>query len=83
MAPNLNLRRLREAGVSIWLDTLSRELLNNGGLAELIRNYGVTGALGYVLLGGVGVVVRVAPLQVRASNGVSCWGSGPGLNRPG
>ncbi len=44
MAPNPNLRRLREAGVSIWLDTLSRELLDSGGFAELIRDWGVTGA---------------------------------------
>ena len=44
MALNPNLLRLREAGVSIWLDTLSRELLESGGFAELIRDYGVTGA---------------------------------------
>ena len=44
MAVNLNLHRLHEAGVSIWLDTLSRELLDTGGFAELIRDYGVTGA---------------------------------------
>ncbi len=44
MAPNPNLQRLREAGVSIWLDTLSRELLETGGFAGLIRDYGVTGA---------------------------------------
>ncbi len=44
MAPNPNLRRLREAGVSIWLDTLSRELLETGEFAELIGDYGVTGA---------------------------------------
>jgi transaldolase len=44
MAPNPNLQRLREAGVSIWLDTLSRELLETGGFAELISDYGVTGA---------------------------------------
>jgi transaldolase len=44
MALNPNLQRLREAGVSIWLDTLSRELLGTGGLAELISDYGVTGA---------------------------------------
>src|SRR5215831_10879650 len=44
MAPNPNLQRLHEAGVSIWLDTLSRELLETGGFAELIRDYGVTGA---------------------------------------
>jgi transaldolase len=44
MAPNPNLLRLREAGVSIWLDTLSRELLETGEFAELIDDYGVTGA---------------------------------------
>lgn len=44
MAPNPNLRRLREAGVSIWLDTLARELLETGEFAELIDDYGVTGA---------------------------------------
>jgi transaldolase len=41
---NQNLRRLHEAGVSIWLDTLSRELLESGEFAELIRDYSVTGA---------------------------------------
>ena len=44
MAPNPNLQQLHEAGVSIWLDTLSRELLDSGGFAELIRDYSVTGA---------------------------------------
>jgi transaldolase len=44
VAPNPNLRRLREAGVSIWLDTLSRELLETGEFAELIEDYSVTGA---------------------------------------
>jgi hypothetical protein len=44
MAPNLTLQRLREAGVSIWLDTLSRQLLQSDGFAELIRDYAVTGA---------------------------------------
>jgi transaldolase len=44
MAPNLNLQRLRAAGVAIWLDTLSRELLDTGGFAGLIRDWGVTGA---------------------------------------
>jgi transaldolase len=38
------LRRLREAGVSIWLDTLSRDLLDSGRFAELIAGSGVTGA---------------------------------------
>jgi transaldolase len=44
MALNPNLQQLREAGVSIWLDTLSRDLLESGGFAELIGDYGVTGA---------------------------------------
>ena len=44
MALNLNLHRLRDAGVSIWLDTLSRELLDSGMFAELIADYAVTGA---------------------------------------
>jgi transaldolase len=34
---------LREAGVSIWLDDLSRELLESGRLRTLIASYGVTG----------------------------------------
>jgi len=44
VAPNPNLQLLRDAGVSVWLDTLSRELLDGGGFAELIRDFGVTGA---------------------------------------
>jgi transaldolase len=44
MAPNPNLKRLHEAGVSIWLDTLSRQLLQGGEFSELIRDYSVTGA---------------------------------------
>jgi hypothetical protein len=44
MAPDPNLHRLHEAGVSVWLDTLSRRLLESGQFAELIRDYNVTGA---------------------------------------
>ncbi len=44
MGPNTNLRRLHEAGVSIWLDTLSRDLLQSGEFATLIRDFSVTGA---------------------------------------
>src|SRR5262249_33185502 len=44
MTPNLNLEQLRGAGVSIWLDTLSRQLLESGEFAGLIRDYSVTGA---------------------------------------
>jgi transaldolase len=44
MPPNPNLQRLHEAGVSIWLDTLSRQLLDSGEFATLISDYSVTGA---------------------------------------
>ncbi len=38
------LQRLHEAGVSIWLDTLSRELLGTGAFAALVDGSAVTGA---------------------------------------
>jgi transaldolase len=38
------LQALRDAGVSIWLDTLSRELLDSGEFAGLIADSAVTGA---------------------------------------
>ena len=38
------LQSLREAGVSIWLDTLSRELLDSGDFAALIADFAVSGA---------------------------------------
>jgi transaldolase len=38
------LRELHDAGVSIWLDTLSRDLLDSGRFAELIAASAVTGA---------------------------------------
>jgi transaldolase len=41
---NPRIRRLQQAGVSIWLDSLSRDLLESGRFAELVRDYGVTGA---------------------------------------
>jgi len=44
MTPNPNLGQLQAAGVSIWLDTLSRELLDSGEFAALARDYAVTGA---------------------------------------
>jgi transaldolase len=43
MAPNPNLEALHRAGVSIWLDTLSRQLLQSGEFARLIRDYAMTG----------------------------------------
>jgi transaldolase len=38
------LRALQDTGVSIWLDTLSRELLDTGAFATLIGDSAVTGA---------------------------------------
>jgi transaldolase len=38
------LAQLRDAGVSIWLDTLSRELLAGGAFAAMIAERAVTGA---------------------------------------
>ncbi len=38
------LEALHDAGVSIWLDTLSRELLDSGDFARLIADCAVTGA---------------------------------------
>jgi len=38
------LQRLHQAGVSIWLDVLSRDLLETGAFAELIAGSAVTGA---------------------------------------
>jgi transaldolase len=38
------LQALHDAGVSIWLDTLSRELLDSGEFAKLIADCAVTGA---------------------------------------
>jgi transaldolase len=38
------LQRLNDAGVSIWLDMLSRDLLESGELERLVRDFAVTGA---------------------------------------
>jgi transaldolase len=40
---NERMRALSDAGVSIWLDDLSRERLTGGNLAGLIRDYSVVG----------------------------------------
>ena len=42
--PMSRLHELRQAGISIWLDTLSRELLDGGHFAELIADHAVTAA---------------------------------------
>ncbi len=41
---NERVQRLREAGVSIWLDTLSRELLETGSFERMMCELGVSGA---------------------------------------
>jgi transaldolase len=38
-----NLQKLSEAGVSIWLDDLSRERIETGNLADLVKNDSVVG----------------------------------------
>ncbi|HZA03381.1 MAG TPA: transaldolase family protein, partial [Propionibacteriaceae bacterium] len=37
------LQALADAGVSIWLDDLSRDRINSGNLADLVANSSVTG----------------------------------------
>lgn len=37
------LRRLRELGQSLWLDQITRELLDDGTLERYVREYGITG----------------------------------------
>ncbi|GAA0514929.1 transaldolase [Saccharopolyspora thermophila] len=43
MTTNPNLRALSEAGVSIWLDDLSRQRISSGNLAQLISEQAVVG----------------------------------------
>ena len=40
---NDRLKALADAGVSIWLDDLSRERLETGNLADLVKNSHVVG----------------------------------------
>ena len=40
---NERLKALADAGVSIWLDDLSRERIVSGNLADLVSNYSVSG----------------------------------------
>ena len=37
------LKALADAGVSIWLDDLSRERINTGNLADLVQSSSVVG----------------------------------------
>lgn len=40
---NHNLQQLRNAGQSLWLDNITRTLLDDGTLARYIEDYGITG----------------------------------------
>lgn len=42
-APQNGLARLRELGQSLWLDQITRELLDDGTLVRYIRDYGISG----------------------------------------
>lgn len=43
MTQNANLEKLSEAGVSVWLDDLSRERIESGNLAEMVATRSVVG----------------------------------------
>ncbi|GBF15202.1 transaldolase [Rhodococcus sp. Br-6] len=43
MTQNANLQKLSEAGVSVWLDDLSRDRIQSGNLAELVATKSVVG----------------------------------------
>ncbi|MGH3639304.1 MAG: transaldolase [Mycobacterium sp.] len=43
MTQNANLKKLSEAGVSVWLDDLSRDRIESGNLAELIATKSIVG----------------------------------------
>ncbi|MCV7081925.1 transaldolase family protein, partial [Mycolicibacterium insubricum] len=43
MTQNPNLAALSQAGVSVWLDDLSRERLQSGNLADLVATRSVVG----------------------------------------
>ena len=43
MTQNSNLQKLSEAGVSVWLDDLSRDRIESGNLAELIASKSIVG----------------------------------------
>src|SRR5215213_4159739 len=55
------LARLQEAGVSIWLDTLSRELLDSGAFAALIADFAVTGATSHPTIFAKAIDAVLAP----------------------
>jgi transaldolase len=73
--PNPRLERLRDAGVSIWLDTLSRELLESGEFAELVRDYLVSGATSNPT-----IFAKAITGSERYDEQLRALGSGPGAD---
>lgn len=65
---NENLKALSAAGVSIWLDDLSRERIDSGNLADLIKNHHVVGVttnptiFAQALAKGIGYSERITTL---------------------
>ena len=60
MSDNANLKALTDAGVSVWLDDLSRERLTSGNLKDVMEHSGV-----------VGVTTNPSIFQAALSNGDS------------
>jgi hypothetical protein len=65
------LEQLHDAGVSIWLDTLSRELLDSGAFAALIAGSAVTGATSNPTI--FAKVLRAVPGVRGSGNGAGWW----------
>ena len=74
MSANEKLAALSAAGVSIWLDDLSRERLNSGNLQELINDYSVVGVttnptiFAAALANGEAYDAQVRELAVRGAS---------------
>lgn len=74
MAQNPNLAALSAAGVSVWLDDLSRDRLNSGNLQELIDTHSVVGVttnpsiFQAALSAGTDYAAQVAELAARGAD---------------
>ena len=74
MGVNSKLRELHASGVSIWLDSLSRGLIESGEFAALVRDYSVTGATSNPTIFAkaiVGSTAYDAELRSLAAGGVT------------
>jgi transaldolase len=84
MTRNPNLAALSAAGVSVWLDDLSRDRLTSGNLHELINTKSVVGVttnpstFQAALSQGHAYDAQVAELAER---GTDCRGHNPGGDR--